>query len=131
MGPDMGAPGGAPGGRNIEALVEKIVDEKWREAEVRIEDLESFRTDLHESMAEIREELAELKSRYVELQEHSTVRLEEYSKELEGVGAQINALQRVLQRIFPTIAENVRELSDVVRDMKRLRAKEQVQKIHE
>ena len=129
MGPDMG--GGAPGGRNIEALVEKIVDEKWKEAEVRIEDLESFRTDLHESMAEIREELAELKSRYVELQEHSSVRLEEYSKELEGVGAQINALQRVLQRIFPTIAENVRELSDVVRDMKRLRAKEQVQKIHE
>ena len=139
--PPMGAPGSdgwsppqaqapahhASREQNIEGMVEVVVDEKWRDAEARLDDLEDFRVDLHGSMDDIRDDLTDLKTRFVELQDQSTVRLEEYGRSLEAVNAQINALQHVLQRLFPNVAMNVRELSEVVRDMKRMQAVAELQ----
>jgi hypothetical protein len=108
---------------HIEEIVEKVIEEKWKSAQTKFEEFDGFKMEVIEQISLLKDQLADLKSRYVELQEQSTIRLEEYSKELESVGAQIGALQKVLQRIFPTIAENVRELSDIVRDMRKWRAR--------
>ena len=125
-----GAPGGAPpmdfskmrpqtGGPTMpsirtEELVEKIVREKWEGVEERVGTLEETKVELTNQMHDLQDELSELKSKYVQLQEDSTVRIEEYGKDLEGVGAQIKAMQRIMQNIIPGIAKNVKDLNDVV-----------------
>ena len=123
MGP-MGFPGpsgippeGRPEGAS-EELVESIVNERLKDFSTKLDNLENFRTNTKEDIQEMRDTLADVKEKYIALQEESSVRLEEYSKELENVGAQIKAMQKVLQKVFPAIAENVHELSQIVQDLK-------------
>ena len=103
---------------HTEELVEKIVKEKWKGVEGRVSTLEETKVELTNQVHDLQDELNELKSKYVQLQEDSTVRIEEYGKDLEGVGSQIKAMQRIMQNIIPDIAKNVKDLNDVVMKIK-------------
>lgn len=128
-GPEMGPPGMPPMGAppwgqpaapqaTSEDVVEKIVAEKMERIDSKFEDFERAREELYNELHQIKDSISEIKSKYVQLQEDNVVKIEEYNKELEGVGAQIKAMQRVMQNIIPTLAENVRQLGDVVAEMK-------------
>jgi len=106
-----------------EDVVEKIVSEKMERIDAKFEDFERAREELYNELHQIKDSISEIKSKYVQLQEDNVVKIEEYNKELEGVGSQIKAMQRVMQNIIPTLAENVRQLSDVVVDIKTETAK--------
>ncbi len=125
MGPQMGSGGPAmyPSpmpqlGVSTEELVEKIVSEKVDKLEKRLVEQEKIHTDMLQQIGQVRSSLNDLKGKYVQLQEDSVVKIEEYNKELEGVGTQIKAMQRVMQNIIPTFAENVRSLTEVVKELK-------------
>lgn len=105
-------------GISTEDLVEKIVSEKMENLERRLSDQERIHSDLMQQIQQVRGSLNELKGKYSQLQEDSVVKIEEYNKELEGVGSQIKAMQRVMQNIIPTFAENVRSLTEVVRELR-------------
>lgn len=105
-------------GISTEELVEKIVSEKLDRLEKRLSDQEKIHSDLLQQIGQVRSTVNDLKGKYVQLQEDSVVKIEEYNKELEGVGTQIKAMQRVMQNIIPTFAENVRSLTEVVRELK-------------
>lgn len=110
--------GGAMSSIRTEELVEKIVSEKWKSVEEHVERLENTKVELTNQIQDLRDEMNDLKSKYVQLQEDSSVRIEEYGKDLEGVGAQIKAMQRILQNMIPDIAKNVKDLNDVVMRIK-------------
>ncbi len=122
----MGPPPGGPMypspmpqmGISTEELVEKIVSEKMDRLEKRLSDQEKIHSDLLQEIGQVRSSLNDLKGKYSQLQEDSVVKIEEYNKELEGVGTQIKAMQRVMQNIIPTFAENVRSLTEVVKELK-------------
>ncbi len=123
IGPPMGGPAMYPSpmpqlGVSTEELVEKIVSEKVERLEKRLVEQERIHTDLLQQIGQVRSSLNDLKGKYVQLQEDSVVKIEEYNKELEGVGTQIKAMQRVMQNIIPTFAENVRSLTEVVKSLK-------------
>lgn len=128
FGPPAGMPmGSQPGtypspmpqmGISTEELVEKIVSEKMDRLEKRLSEQEKVHSDLLQEIGQVRSSLNELKGKYAQLQEDSVVKIEEYNKELEGVGTQIKAMQRVMQNIIPTFAENVRSLTEVVKELK-------------
>lgn len=123
MGPPMGGPAMYPSpmpqlGVSTEELVEKIVSEKVERLEKRLVEQEKIHTDLLQQIGQVRSSLNDLKGKYAQLQEDSVVKIEEYNKELEGVGTQIKAMQRVMQNIIPTFAENVRSLTEVVKSLK-------------
>lgn len=105
-------------GISTEELVEKIVSEKMDRLEKRLADQEKIHSDLLQEIGQVRSSLNDLKGKYSQLQEDSVVKIEEYNKELEGVGTQIKAMQRVMQNIIPTFAENVRSLTEVVKELK-------------
>lgn len=114
-------------GISTEDLVEKIVSEKVENLERRLSDQERIHSDLMQQIQQVRGLLNELKGKYSQLQEDSVVKIEEYNKELEGVGSQIKAMQRVMQNIIPTFAENVRSLTEVVRELRGEKPQQQVQ----
>lgn len=101
-----------------EELVEKIVSEKWKNVEERVDKLEETKVEMANHIQDLRDDMNDLKSKYIQLQEDSSVRIEEYGKDLEGVGAQIKAMQRILQNMIPDIAKNVKDLNDVVLKIK-------------
>lgn len=98
--------------------MERMIDERIGDLAKRLDEIESERSTMRNDLADIKEIVSDLKSKYVHIQEESAVKLEEYSKDLESVGAHIKALERVLQRVFSATAQNMRELSEIVRTMK-------------
>lgn len=118
MGPSPEYPGGAPQAGLAPEEVERMIEDKLSETSAKIDALEDERAKLRNEVADLKEIVVDLKGKYVHIQEESAVKLEEYSKELESVGAHIKALERVLQRVFSATAQNVRELSEIVRTMR-------------
>lgn len=116
--PDMGMPGGQPMGPSPEELIERIIDEKWHTMQDKFDRFEESKSELLRQLQDLRDNLNDLRVKYAQLQEDSVVKIEEYNKELEGVGSQIKAMQRVMQNMIPVFAENVRQLNDIVVEMK-------------
>lgn len=122
-GPEMGMgpgpmsppPGYEPqsAGPDVNAINDRIDD-----LVARVNMMEKGNLDLKNEVVDVKEVIADLKGKYVHIQEEASVKLEEYSKDLESVGAHIKALERVLQRVFSATAQNMRELSEIVKSMK-------------
>jgi Mg2+ and Co2+ transporter CorA len=108
--PNYGEQGPGP---DVSALNDRIDD-----LVARMNMLEKGNVDLKNELVDAKDVIADLKGKYVHIQEESAVKLEEYSKDLESVGAHIKALERVLQRVFSATAQNMRELSEIVKSMK-------------
>ena len=104
---------------DVEALVEKLVAEKTEGMEMRLKDVEADMGKVRADVQEIKNNVAELTTKYAGLQEDSLGKVEEYAKELENVGAQIKAMQRILQQIIPSLAENITQLQNVVDKVKK------------
>lgn len=111
--------------KSTEELIESIVNERLEEVSTKLESFDNFRVNAKEDIQEIKDTLADIKEKYISLQEDSSIRLEEYSKELENVGAQIKAMQKVLQKVFPAIAENVHQLTAIVQELKTVKKEEE------
>lgn len=125
IGPQMGMPSGMPPGMEMqqmgpssEEIIERIIDEKWHTMQDKFDKFEESKGDLLRQLQDLRDNLNDLRVKYAQLQEDSIVKIEEYNKELEGVGSQIKAMQRVMQNMIPVFAENVRQLNDIVTEMK-------------
>ncbi len=116
--PDIGMQGSQPIGPSPEELIERIIDEKWHTMQEKFDRFEESKSELLRQLQDLRDNLNDLRVKYAQLQEDSVVKIEEYNKELEGVGSQIKAMQRVMQNMIPVFAENVRQLNDIVVEMK-------------
>ena len=128
--PQMMAPPPMPGGQvaeleteseDVEALVEKLVAEKTEGMELRVKDSEADMGKVRADIQEIKNTVTELRQKYAGLQEESLGKIEEYAKELENVGAQIKAMQKILQQIIPQLGENIAQLQRVVGQVKKSR----------
>jgi len=129
--PGMGAPPGPPmtppgqvaeletESEDVEALVEKLVAEKTEGMDLRVKDVEADMGKVRADMQEMKNTVTDLKQKYVGLQEESLGKVEEYARELENVGAQIKAMQRILQQVIPQLGENISQLQKVVGEVKK------------
>lgn len=104
---------------DVEALVEKLVAEKAEGMDMRLKDIEADMGKVRADVQELKNGVTELTTKYAGLQEDSLGKVEEYAKELENVGAQIKAMQRILQQIIPSLAENITQLQQVVDKVKK------------
>ena len=137
VGPPMGGPPGLPmppgppmtppgqvaqletESEDVEALVEKLVAEKTEGMDLRVKDTEADMGKVRADMQEMKNNVTDLKQKYAGLQEESLGKVEEYARELENVGAQIKAMQRILQQIIPQLGENISQLQKVVGEVKK------------
>ncbi|MFH0961924.1 MAG: hypothetical protein V1820_04535 [archaeon] len=105
-------------GPSPDEIIERIIEEKWHNMQEKFDKFEESKSELFRQLQELRDSLNDLRVKYAQLQEDSVVKIEEYNKELEGVGSQIKAMQRIMQNMIPVFAENVRQLNDIVTEMK-------------
>jgi uncharacterized protein YukE len=105
--------------QDVEALVEKLVAEKTEGMDLRVKDTEADMGKVRADIQEMKNTVTDLKQKYAGLQEESLGKVEEYARELENVGAQIKAMQRILQQIIPQLGENISQLQKVVGEVKK------------
>lgn len=122
----IGPPEGMPQAReenystreHIEEVAEAIIDEKWNELIKSVEKIIEWKERTDSRMTQMEQMMKDLKSDFDKLHGAVLEKVGEYDKNLTEVGTEIKAMEKVFQKIIPTMTENVNELSRISRDIK-------------
>lgn len=107
----------------IQALAEKIVDEKIKDFDNKIGELRVFKEKIEIKIEKIEERVKEMEERINNLYDSMAKKLQEYDKGMEEATTEIQALHRLIRTMIPAISESTRELKDTIEEIKRLREK--------
>jgi len=102
----------------IEQIVESVVEEKIEEVNKGISKIVEWKEKTDERIAKIEQMIVDLKANFEGLHSGVIGKIEEYDKGITDVGTEIKALEKVFQKILPTLTENVSELSRITQSMK-------------
>ncbi len=102
----------------IDEVAEAIIDEKWSEMKKYLEKVIDWKGKIENKIINIEEEIDSLKKQIVELQKALLEKVESYDKHISDVGTELKAMERIFQKIIPSLTENVNELSNVVEKIK-------------
>ncbi len=104
------------GGReDIEEVVESIVDEKWKVFEEGVKKILEWKNETEGRIIKIETDIAGLKESFSQMQGALFGKLGEYEKGIMDVSSEIKAMDRVFQKVVPTLTESVAELSRIAK----------------
>lgn len=122
--PSFSTPEPLKGGNKVEEMeriLEEIVDERWKDVSGKFIELETAKVKMETRLDELSKRVTELTGRLDEVSNVVMSRVDEYKKTMEDVDVEIKALEKVMQKLVPSMAEQVKELKDVVGNIKGVR----------
>jgi len=105
----------------INELIEKYLEEKWQVVAQFLQDLKAWKNTVDNEIRELREEVTKLKARVDEIENGSQQKMNEVARTIMDLGAEIKAMERVLQQMLPDLVSSVRELSKIVAELKSMK----------
>ncbi|MCL4398757.1 MAG: hypothetical protein M1322_04045 [Candidatus Parvarchaeota archaeon] len=103
---------------NIQQILEQIINEKWKNSS---SDLNSLRSSVNintNSIENIKDNLEKLGQRIDSIQNTMVGKTEEYNKTISDVNVELQAFEKVIDRLVPAISDSIRELRDLIDDLK-------------
>ncbi len=107
--------------KEIEELIEQIIDEKWREIDADIQKVIDWKETVETKFATTSSQIADLREQMQGLQNALVGKMGEYDKNVLEVGTQLKAMEMAFSKIVPTFTENINELNRITRDLKQHR----------
>lgn len=98
----------------MERILEEIVEEKWKDVMSKFRVLEDFKAKVEERVIQMDKRVSELITRLDNVQNVVAGKVEDYDKTMQDVGVEVRALEKVMQKLVPSMADQVKELKDVV-----------------
>lgn len=102
----------------IDQIAEAIIDEKWKEMKLYIEKIVDWKGKVENRILAVEENQKTLNAQIIGLQKSLLDKVQTYDRHITDVGTEIKAMEKVFQKIIPSLTENVNELSSVVHRMK-------------
>ena len=102
----------------VQALVEQIVEEKWKELMRSVGDIHLFKARVGDDMEAVKQELLRTQKRLEDLQVAVLGKVKEYNDSVLGIGNDMKALEQVFSKIMEPLVTNVKELSKITEDLK-------------
>jgi hypothetical protein len=116
--PGMPPPPRPPETSNVEEIAEKVVDEKWQEFEKELAKWAEWRDNVNLRLERLEQNMTDTRGDLDNLHKAIVSKIGEYDKNLIDVGTEIKAMEKVFQKVLPTLTENVSELSRVTKNIK-------------
>lgn len=110
--------------QNVEEVVESVVEEKWKVFEDGVKKILEWKNETDARLVKIETELSGLKETFSQMQGALFGKLGEYEKGIVDVSTEIKAMDRVFQKIVPSLTESVAELSRISKTAKDKKLKE-------
>ena len=108
----------AMGVEDMQAVVEQIVEEKWKEMMGKVGDISLFKSRVGDDMEAVKQELLRTQKRLEDLQVAVLGKVKEYNKGVESISTDMKALEQVFSKIIGPLTTNVKELSKITEDLK-------------
>lgn len=102
----------------IQQVLEQIIEEKWQSASA---DLSSIKTSVKANKANsdnLDDKISKLNQRLDSIQNVMLGKTEDYNKTLSDVNVELQAFEKVIDRLIPTISDSIKELRDLIDDLK-------------
>jgi len=105
--------------QRIEELAEAIIDEKWNEIVRSINKIIDWKERVESRVTKIEQQIDDMSKNFDTLQKGVLGKITDYDRNLTNVGAEIKAMDKVFQKVLPSLTENVSELSRITAGMRK------------
>ncbi len=102
-----------------EAIVEQLIEEKWRELQKDVAKITEFKETISSRIDKLEQGVSDIRADLEGLHKAIVARIGEYDKSLLDVGTEIKAMEKVFQKVLPDLTGSVQELSKITKDMKK------------
>lgn len=116
--PEAAAMGSEQLVNELQRVIEEIIEEKWRSVDERIASLDIWKTKIEDRMSSIDDKATALSRRIDDFSKSILGQGEEYQKTMSEVNAQMQAVEKIMGKLVPNLAEEIKELRGVVEDLK-------------
>lgn len=123
--PTAPMPGPAPSSdesnlyERLEDTVESMIDEKWDELIGEVKKIVEWKEKFEETQAKLVSDIEKLKEDFRLLHQGVLGRLEDYDTRMRDVDTELQAVGKVFKDVVPEFVENVKELSDITKNVKK------------
>ena len=88
---------------------------------MRLQKITQWKDDLNTRLSKVEQSLQDVKGDLDNIHAALVGKLNDYDKNLLNIGTEIKAMEKVFQKVIPTFTENVQELAEVTKNLKKTR----------
>ena len=94
----------------IEEIAESIIDEKWKEFEQDIKKIIDWKDKTEARINQMDQQIKDLAASLNSLHKNIINKVSDYDRNLIDVGTEIKAMEKVFQKVLPSLTENINKL---------------------
>ena len=98
------------GKEQIEEIAEAIIDEKWKEFEEDVRKIIEWKDKTELRIGQIEQQIKDLAASLNSLHKNVINKISDYDRNITDVGTEIKAMEKVFQKVLPSLTENVNKL---------------------
>ena len=102
----------------IQEVAEAIIDEKWQEFSSDIKKVIEWKEKSEDRLAKIEQQIIDVKISMDSLVKSIMSKISSYDQNIVDVGTEIKAMEKVFQKVLPTLTENVNKLDRMTKGYK-------------
>lgn len=103
----------------LQRVIEEIIEEKWSGVEDKLNALDMWKVKLEGKISELSNKVTESTGRIDEFSKGMVTKTAEYQSTMEEVGTEMEAVEKLMGKLVPSLAEEIKELRDVVDKLKK------------
>ena len=105
--------------QDIEETVELIISEKWSQLIEKIGDFQVWKEKSRMETEAIKQEVLRLRTNFENLQNSLISKVNEYNKNITNVTSEMQAMEKVFEKILEPMTANIKELNRITEVMKK------------
>jgi hypothetical protein len=105
----------------IEEIAEAIIDEKWKEFEEDVKVIIDWKEKTEARINQTEQQVKDLANSLNSLHKSIMGKVSEYDKNITDVGTEIKAMEKVFQKVLPSLTENVNKLDRIAKGSNKLK----------
>ena len=103
---------------DVEALIESIIEEKWKNTIQRFGNLDIWKEKVKTDVISIKQELIRLEHRFDNIEKAILGKISQYDRNIVNIGNEMKVLEQVFQKIINPLTTNIKELSRITKELK-------------
>ena len=103
---------------DVEALIESIIEEKWKNSMQRFGSLDVWKERMKTDVVSIKQELIRLEHRFDNIEKAILGKINQYDRNIVNIGNEMKVLEQVFQKIIDPLTSNIKELSRITKELK-------------
>ncbi len=97
----------------VDETVEKVIEERWGEIVNNVQKVVKWKDHIEQDINMLKNDIVQIKNAFESMEKKIVGKINSYDTNIMDVNSEIKALEKVFQKITPTLINNVNELSKI------------------